>query len=84
MKTFIFDKIEEADMFGYPIILNFKAKDTNTINTIQGGFCTLFIWIIVGVESFTAFKAMFGYQNDSVSVNETVLDYDKLGLVGME
>ena len=37
----------------------------------------------MGMSAFSELKAMIGYQNDSISVNETEQNFDKLGLVTM-
>jgi hypothetical protein len=66
------------DQFGHPIMMN---QDSETIyKTIPGGTLTLALNIFIVWYSVSQMTLMFSRGNNSLRVNETIVNFDRLEL----
>jgi len=63
MLTFISEKVNDQDLFGYPIVLNFDKK-AGTHNTICGGAVSIVIKTLMALYTFIVVQQMLTMDND--------------------
>jgi hypothetical protein len=71
--------LKSMDQFGHPIMMN---HDGETIyKTLPGGTVTLALNIFIVWYSVSQVILMFSRGNNSLGVNETIANFDKIGAV---
>ena len=76
-------QILKLDRFGYNFTIHFNNKDS-CVKTLPGGLTTIAIAVIILFQTYNFLLRMLHYENDRISENEVITDFEKMGLVTIE
>ena len=83
MKTKLLSLIRNIDSFGVPINLSLRDNG-HTFRSPEGGICTLILGVFVLWQSISHFSLMIFYGNDQIQVNESLMQFETLGIVDIK
>ena len=74
-------RLKDQDMFGYPVQLTFNGSDS--YKTTIGGIFSLLINFFLFFFFVVKLGVMITASNDSVSIKEANIDFEKYGNISM-